>query len=138
MKEELVTHAGGIVYRSISGFVQYLLVGFKSGEVEEWLFPKGHIEPGESFEEAAIREVEEESGITSEIVSPVGNSTIFVNGTTLNIRYFLMKYLWENGEGEPRRAVWVPVNKATEMLTYADSKSMLISAEALRLTLNKR
>ena len=37
-----------------------------------WLLPKGHVEPGETNEEAAIREVAEETGITASILAPLG------------------------------------------------------------------
>ena len=40
-----------------------------------WLFPKGHIDPGETPEIAAVREVKEESGITARIIAPLGETS---------------------------------------------------------------
>jgi 8-oxo-dGTP pyrophosphatase MutT (NUDIX family) len=56
------THAGGIVFQETEEERLYLLVRPRlSGN--EWVFPKGHIEPGESPEQAALREVREEAGV---------------------------------------------------------------------------
>jgi len=52
--------AGAVVFRKEDGETYYLLLHYKPGH---WDFPKGHIEKGESEEEAARREVEEETGI---------------------------------------------------------------------------
>ena len=59
------THAGGVVYSAASGDVRYLVVRATS-EDEEWVLPKGHIEPGETPREAAVREVREEAGVWGE------------------------------------------------------------------------
>lgn len=56
--------AGGVVINHV-GMV--LLIRHKNGT---WVFPKGHIEPGESKAEAAVREVEEEAGVQASVVDP--------------------------------------------------------------------
>jgi len=60
--------AGGIVF---SGDKVLVLRNHKGG----WVFPKGHVELGESHEQAALREVLEESGVHATIVGPAGTST---------------------------------------------------------------
>ena len=54
--------AGGIVFKRDPDAVRYLLVKDRFGR---WTFPKGHIEAGENAEEAALREVAEETGIVT-------------------------------------------------------------------------
>jgi 8-oxo-dGTP pyrophosphatase MutT (NUDIX family) len=54
--------AGGIVFRHDADPVRYLLVKDRFGR---WTFPKGHIEAGENSEEAALREVAEETGLVT-------------------------------------------------------------------------
>ena len=54
--------AGGVVVRQEAG--QALVALAQEKEFEDYVLPKGHIEPGESVEDAALREIEEEVGIT--------------------------------------------------------------------------
>ena len=69
MKQEY--SAGGVVYKKISNFNDQVsmmwLVGLHSG-YHKWVLPKGLIETGETTEQAAVREVEEETGIKAEII----------------------------------------------------------------------
>ena len=52
------SHAGGVVARTEGGKREYLLVEARRRR-GEWVLPKGHIEPGETPEAAAVREVQE-------------------------------------------------------------------------------
>ncbi|QQE77341.1 deoxyribose-phosphate aldolase [Alicyclobacillus sp. SO9] len=61
--------AGGLVVRTTKSGPEVLLIHDAYGHVT---FPKGHLEPGETWEEAAVREIREETGIASRIVSPLG------------------------------------------------------------------
>ena len=74
------THAGGIVYKEDGETVDYLLVRPKRAP-KEWVFAKGRIEKGESAEEAAVREVEEETGVVARSIAPVGFVEFEVNGS---------------------------------------------------------
>src|ERR1700712_6127347 len=56
------TSAGGVVYRLDDGHPLFLLI---RDSYQNWGFPKGHLESGEGAEEAALREVREETGIDS-------------------------------------------------------------------------
>ncbi len=72
IKEE--RSAGGVVYRKTGEGYEFLL-GKHSG-YHKWVLPKGHIEPGETEQETAVREVEEELGVKAKIVNDVPLKTI--------------------------------------------------------------
>lgn len=66
--------AGGVVWRSRDGKPEILLI--RDLNYDDWFLPKGHVNPGESKEEAAKREIREETGLTDlELVSFLGSFT---------------------------------------------------------------
>lgn len=67
--------AGGIVFHQKNDEKRYLILFRKKNEEEEWTFPKGHLDPDESAQEAAAREIQEESGLK------VGKSIAFLATT---------------------------------------------------------
>lgn len=60
--------AGGVVYRHHDGQLQIQLIRDRYGKIT---LPKGKMEPGETIEQTALREIEEETGITGRIVEPI-------------------------------------------------------------------
>ena len=90
MKREF--SAGGIVLNDKG---QVLLT--KHSQNKHWSFPKGLIEPGQTTNQAALREVKEEGGVEAEIINKVGYSKYvyaFNNEKIFKVvTYFLMKYL---------------------------------------------
>ena len=58
---------GGVVFRKSEDEIKYLLLKYKSGH---WSFPKGHIENGETREETAKREIQEETGLADIKIIP--------------------------------------------------------------------
>lgn len=72
----------------------------------EWVFPKGHIEAGETPAQTAIREVEEEAGLEIEVIAPIGTTRYeFVsNGGTIRNRKLVHWFLARRVGGTPRAA----------------------------------
>jgi 8-oxo-dGTP pyrophosphatase MutT (NUDIX family) len=62
-----IAQAGAVTVRRHASGAQVLLARARRNPLE-WIFPKGHIEPGETAEETAIRELQEEAGVAGEIV----------------------------------------------------------------------
>lgn len=81
-----------------------------------WTFSKGRPEPGETEEEAALREVQEETGVLAEIVARIPGS--FVGGTTENI-YFLMRPTGrtEKPDTETSNVRWVTPDEARDLIS---------------------
>ena len=67
----LIRQAGSIVFRLDSREPQVLLVTARRNP-RNWIFPKGHIEKGETPEEAALRETREEAGVVGDLIAPAG------------------------------------------------------------------
>lgn len=128
-----ITHAAGIVFRSNGGKVEYLLVGPKEEKREvEWLLPKGHIEKKEDQRQAAIREVQEETGIKARLVWPLGKKTFKTSKEKITAQYYLMSFVSEGEPSEKRRQGWFTFENALRMLTHKSNKSLLEDAEGLR------
>ncbi len=122
---------GAVVYRMINGELRYLLI--KNKRSTNWGFPKGHIEPGETREETAKREVLEETGVhirihpgfvsTSEytIQGKVEKSvSIFVAGTTDTQTVIQQE--------EIEDYVWLNYQKAWKILKFENDRAILEKA----------
>lgn len=138
MKREF--SAGGIVFNK-SGQVLLVKAGsLRDRSKKHWKFPKGYIVGEESSKEAAIREVEEETGIQAEIVEKVGDSKyIYPNKDGEKIFkaviYFLMKEVGGNlkpQKGEIEEVGWFEPDEALTMLSFSADKKLLEKALELR------
>lgn len=127
MKREF--SAGGIVLKD----GKVLLT--KHSQNKHWSFPKGLIDPGQTPEEAAVREVREEGGVEAEIVEKVGYSKyVYTFGGEKIFKvvtYFLMKY--KSGDPslhdwEVEEAGWYKVEDALKQLTFSQDKELLKKA----------
>lgn len=131
MKREF--SAGGIVFKG----KKVLLT--KHSQNHHWSFPKGLIDPGQTSQEAAVREVREEGGIAAEILDRVGYSKYVysLNGEKIFkvVTYFLMKYKSgdpKDHDWEVEEAGWFEVDEALEQLTFSQDKDLLKKALEMR------
>ena len=99
----------------------------------EWVLPKGHIEPGETPEAAAVREVQEEAGVRAAVVARAGESAYAVDGQTVRVTFFLMQYQGEAGRPEDRARTWLRYEDALRLLRFDDTRRVLTRAHALKL-----
>lgn len=125
--ERVVRAAGGVIVRHTPrGEMQVLLV--HRPHREDWTFPKGKLEAGESHQHCALREVKEETGLRCTLgveLPPV--SYINGKGRLKVARYWIMDP--GNGRAEPRNEVdavrWVSVEEAVALLTYPRDRKIL-------------
>jgi 8-oxo-dGTP diphosphatase len=121
-----VRAAGGLVVRRIGAADEVLLV--HRPKYDDWTFPKGKVDPGESDEKAAVREVEEETGYRCALVAQVP-STCYLDarGRPKRVRYWLMRIV--DGEFIPNREVdeieWLTAHDAMARLTYEHDRDLL-------------
>jgi 8-oxo-dGTP pyrophosphatase MutT (NUDIX family) len=111
----------------------FLLVSSRS-EPSFWVYPKGHIERGETAERAAVREVLEEAGVVAEIVHRLDDVRINRWGEDLIVRYYLMRAAAKGTPGEGRRSCWVSPAEAMRRLPFANQRMSL--RQALRVLKN--
>ncbi|MGI8918634.1 MAG: NUDIX domain-containing protein [Pyrinomonadaceae bacterium] len=134
------THAGGIVFSDDKKKVKYLLVrpSEKKPGKDEWLFPKGHIDEGETQWEAAVREVQEEAGVVGHLICPVGSDSYELKGKQLKVKFYLLRSEAEVPRIEDREIAWMGFIHALFNLSYLGSKHLLIKAELKRLKVTFR
>jgi 8-oxo-dGTP diphosphatase len=98
---------------------------------DDWTLPKGKLDPGESFEEAALREVEEETGLRCRLGRELPSSRYRVGGGRPKlVRYWLMEP--ESGEFVPNAEAdelrWVEPREALALLTYDRDRELVRAA----------
>ena len=117
----------------MNGEREYLLVE-ASRRPGLWVLPKGHIEPGETAEAAAVREVEEEAGVRAAIVAPAGESEYLVNGKPVRTLFFLMRYEADVSQTEERGRAWHRYDEALSLLPFDNLRRVLTQAHSLTET----
>lgn len=101
-----------------------------------WSLPKGHLEEGESAEDAAVREVEEETGIRGRVLAPLGTIDFWFVTAGRRIHKTVHHYLLEAAGGElsdedveVTEVAWVPFVELEKRLAY-DGERRLVAAAA--------
>jgi 8-oxo-dGTP pyrophosphatase MutT (NUDIX family) len=116
----VIKAAGGIVMRD--GAV--LLV--HRPRYDDWSFPKGKLDRGETWEEAAVREVEEETGLHCTLGDEVGRTHYAVAGEPKEVRYYAMECDDEpHAQNEVDEVRFVPVAEALDLLTQGWDRDLL-------------
>jgi 8-oxo-dGTP pyrophosphatase MutT (NUDIX family) len=124
------THAGGVVFRTVrSGRPEYLLVTARRNP-GDWVHPKGRLEDGETLEECAVREVEEEAGVTAVILHTLSDIERTVGSERQRVRYYVMETRDESHPGEGRQSRWLPFDRARALLTVSALRTVLDEADA--------
>jgi 8-oxo-dGTP diphosphatase len=117
--------AGGLVVRD----GRVLLV--HRPKYDDWAFPKGKLEAGESWEDAAAREVEEETGLRCEVGAYIGSTRYPVREGTKEVRYFRME---TDADPRARNEIdelrWAGPDEARALLSYDYDRELL--AKSLR------
>lgn len=123
-----VRAAGGLVSRRRDGEIEVLLV--HRPRYDDWTIPKGKALPGESEEDCALREVEEETGLRCELGNELaGAAYVDSRGRFKTVRYWAM----EPREGSFRSHAevdavrWLSLEEARDLLSYERDQPVLDS-----------
>ena len=123
----VVQAAGGVVSRRAEDArLEVLLV--HRPRYDDWTFPKGKLEPGETYEQAALREVEEETGFRCDLGRELPSTSYQdAKGRPKSVRYWAMRPL--AGAFRPHREVdevrWLPPGGARDLLTHEHDLAVL-------------
>lgn len=131
------TSAGGLVVDHERGTAAVIGRLDRRGRLL-WSLPKGHIEEGETAEEAAVREVEEETGIIGRVVAPLGIIDFWFvaedRRVHKTVHHFLMRALGgelSDSDVEVAEVAWVPLDQLESRLAYADERRLIRRATEL-------
>jgi 8-oxo-dGTP pyrophosphatase MutT (NUDIX family) len=127
--QPVVRAAGGVVWRpSRSAGRKYAVV--HRPEYDDWGLPKGKLDGDETEEEAALREVEEETGMRCRLGRPLG-TTSYVDrkGRPKIVYYWMMRAI--SGQFTPHDEIdecrWLPLDEALSLLSYDRDRTLLRS-----------
>lgn len=132
--------AGAIIFRKEGGQRRYLLLqyGKRTGGGFHWDFPKGHLDTGETTEDAIRREVAEETGLTDIEFVPGFRETLrlfFRNPDGKTVLKFVAFRVARTRTAEVKLSfehigfVWLPFTEAVERVTYKNAKQLLVNVE---------
>ena len=123
-----VSQAGAVVFRTEDGSVRILLVRSRKNP-GVWVFPKGHLEAGESHADAALREAQEEAGILGTVVGLVGPTLTFQSGDeSVAVKYYLVHLTADAASPEGREKVWLSPDEALERVGFQNARDLLRAA----------
>ncbi len=125
MRTERVEQAGGVAFRGRGPDLELLLVRSKKNP-SIWVFPKGHIEPGETAPAAALRETREEAGVDGELIGPVGDPLEFDSGSEpVRVQYYLIRATGAVPSPERRELCWARPSRIRELLSFDNARAVL-------------
>ena len=141
-----VASAGGLVFRQSGSLIETLLCarvrpGFAGDDAPmTWRLPKGTPERGETVEETARREVQEETGVHVNVLAPITSIRYFFDGHDDGVRYDKTVYFYlmeprggntADHDAEFDVVEWLRYEQAMELLEYDNERSVLEAARSL-------
>jgi 8-oxo-dGTP pyrophosphatase MutT (NUDIX family) len=125
--------AGGVIIDVHEGVARVAVIARRNraGRVE-WCLPKGHLESDETLEQAAVREVAEETGIVGRVLAPLGTIDYWFSASGNRVHKLVHHYLLEatggalSIEGDPDAeaidVAWFPLNDVHSHLTFPNEQ----------------
>lgn len=137
MRTATVTSSGGVMFRIRDGKPEVALIARDNGV---WALPKGLVENGETLTEAALREVNEETGLTGDVMQQIGKIEYWYYWRPEETRYhkfvyfFLMRHTGGDEtkhDWEVEEVRWFPIDEAITTVAYKDERDIIETAKAM-------
>ncbi len=124
----MIHSAGAVLYTVMDGERRYVLVREKNGS---YGLPKGHVEPGETLAETALREIREETGVTAVLHTSepaMADEYPIAGGDTKRVSWFVARYDNQTPVADRTQVLGVlvlPIDAALRTLTYGSTREIL-------------
>lgn len=140
--------SGGVAFRRTSGAVEVAII--RPRGTERWQLPKGLVDPGESPEVTARREVHEEAGIDGDVVAPITTIEYWYVGADRDgervrfhktVHFFLIAFRGgdvADHDHEVAEARWMTIEDAVERLAFRNETAVVEKAAAMIATADTR
>lgn len=136
------TSAGGLVVNRMAGVPHAAVIARRNrGGRLEWCLPKGHLEGRETAEEAAVREIAEETGIHGRVVRRLGTIDYWFTGEDRRVHKVVHHFLLDalggeltvdgDPDGEAEDVAWVALVDIADRLAYPNERRLAIAALAI-------
>jgi 8-oxo-dGTP diphosphatase len=132
-KKGVTQAAGGLVWRNQDGVEQLALVHRPA--YDDWTLPRGKLKKKETFQQAALREVDEEAACRARLVSLAGSTCYIAFGWPKVVVFWNMELLERKPflpDDEIDQLLWLPVDQALERLSYEDERQLVRKNQAFR------
>lgn len=140
MKTDERVSAGGVAFRISEGRTEIAVI--RSARENLWQLPKGIIDPGETEEETAVREVREEAGIDCDLLEKIDSIDYwYVDRWSTepvrvhkHVHFYLMEYARgdiADHDNEVDEIRWAPLNEAGELLAFTAEKNIVEKAKMM-------
>jgi 8-oxo-dGTP diphosphatase len=132
-KAKVIQAAGGILWREIDGQEQVMIV--HRHKHKDWSLPKGKLNPGETWKQAAVREVQEETGFQPKVIEYAGSISYLNKGKPKIVLFWHMEIKKEDRSlmnGEVDDWQWLTIHDALNVLDYRDEKDLLVKEVRVR------
>jgi 8-oxo-dGTP pyrophosphatase MutT (NUDIX family) len=123
-----ILQAGAIAFKIADDNAIRILIVRAKKTPADWIFPKGHIEEGETAEDAARRELEEEAGVSGESLGLVGSLDFQSGKEMVTCEYYLVRFDHDVPRKEKREIRWCEYDEALTLLTHREAAELLKKA----------
>ncbi|MBE6485085.1 MAG: NUDIX hydrolase [Actinomycetaceae bacterium] len=133
------TSAGGVIISVQNGRAYTAVIARRNrGGRLEWCLPKGHLEGDETAQEAAVREISEETGITGRVLRHLASTDYWFSGYDRRVHKIVHHFLLEALSGElttendpdheAEKVEWVRLDKVASRLAYPNERRIVMTA----------